>query len=123
MESTIKKLFVILAIGVSFVAVQTACAETVKETVKGTIDSISFRPPTIVIVQTYENGQTDVIGETEISGMRLNYLCNQYNICLEEGDVVTIEYYEYVCSSGTVILKACNIIVDNATIALRPCPE
>ena len=105
MKSSIKGLVVILVIIMSFVAVQSVCAETVA----GTIDSISIRPPKIVI------------GETEVSGVRYNYLCNQYSICLEVGDEVSIVYYEYECSDGTIINKACKIIVDDATIVLRPC--
>ena len=105
MKSSIKGLFVILAIVMSFVLVQGVCAETVT----GEIDSYSIRPPKIVI------------GETEVSGVRYNYLCNQYNICLLEGDTVSIEYYEYECSDGTIILKACKIIVNDATIDLRDC--
>lgn len=105
MKITIRKLFVTLAIVISFIAAQSACAETVE----GTIDSVSIRPPTIVV------------GGTEISGVRYNYLCNQYGICLEMGDTVIIEYYEYECSDGTIINKACKITVDDATIALRPC--
>jgi len=105
MKSSIKGLFVILAIIMSFVAVQSVCAETVT----GTIYSFSIRPPTIVV------------NEIEVSGVRYNYLCNQYAICLEEGDMVSIEYYEYECSDGTIILKACEITVGDATIALRPC--
>jgi hypothetical protein len=62
-----------------------------------------------------------VIGDIEVSGVRINYLANQYNIVLEEGDTVSIEYYEYECSDGTIILKACKITVGEATIALRPC--
>jgi len=105
MKSSIKGLVVILVIVMSFVAVQSVCAETVT----GEIGSISIRPPKIVI------------GETEVSGVRYNYLCNQYNICLVEGDTVTIEYFEYECSDGTIIHKACKITVDDATINLRPC--
>ena len=106
MKRSIKGLFVILVIVMSFVAVQSVYAGAVT----GKIDSISIRPPKIVI------------GETEVSGVRYNYLCNQYNICLEEGDTVSIEYYEYECSDGTIILKACKISVnDDATIDLRDC--
>ena len=105
MKSSIKGLIVILVIVMSFVAVQSVYAGAVT----GKIDSISIRPPKIVI------------GETEVSGVRYNYLCNQYNICLEEGDTVSIEYYEYECSDGTIILKACKIIVNDATIDLRDC--
>ena len=105
MKSSIKGLLVILAIVMSLVAVQSFCAETVS----GTIDSISTRPPKIVV---------DGI---EVSGVRYNYLCNQYTICLEQGDDVEVEYYEYECSDGTIILKACKITVDDATITLRTC--
>ena len=105
MKRSIKGLIVILVIVMSFVAVQSVYAGAVT----GKIDSISIRPPKIVI------------GETEVSGVRYNYLCNQYNICLEEGDTVSIEYYEYECSDGTIILKACKIIVNDATIDLRDC--
>jgi hypothetical protein len=105
MKSSIKAFFVILAIVVSFVAVQSVRAETVS----GTIDSISTRPPKIVV---------DGI---EVSGVRINYLANQYNIYLEVGDTVSIEYYEYECSDGSIILKACKITVNDATIDLRPC--
>ena len=105
MKITIKKLFLFLAIAMSLAAVQSVSAETVT----GTIDSISIRPPTVVI------------GETEVSAVRYNYLCNQYDICLEKGDLVTIEYYEYECSDGTTINKACKITVDDATINLRAC--
>ena len=105
MKSTINKMFVILAIVMSLITVQIACAETVT----GIIDSVSVRPPMLVI------------GETEVSGVRYNYLCNQYNICLEQGDLVSVEYYEYECSDGTTINKACKITVDDATIVLREC--
>jgi hypothetical protein len=105
MKRSIKGLFVILAIIMSLVAVQNVCAETVT----GKIASISTRPPTIVV---------DGI---EVSGVRINYLANQYNINLAEGDTVSIEYYEYECSDGTIINKACKITVDEATISLRPC--
>ena len=110
MKRSMKGLFVILAIVMSLVAVQSACAETVD----GTIDAITIRPPTIVVEDTSEE-------LTEISGVRYNYLCNEYSICLDVGDMVSVEYYEYECSNGTIILKACKITVGDATIALRPC--
>ncbi|MFZ0481868.1 MAG: hypothetical protein WAL93_00615, partial [Desulfobacterales bacterium] len=105
MKRSIKGLVVILVIVMSFVAVQSVCAETVT----GTIDEISTQPNKIVV-----NG-------IEVSGVRYNYLCNQYNICLELGDTVNIEYYDYECSDGTILHKACKITVDDVTIALRDC--
>jgi len=109
MKRSIKGLVVILVIVMSFVAVQSVCAETVT----GTIDEISTQPNKIVV---------DVEGVlTEISGVRYKYLCNQYTICLDEGDTVNIEYYDYECSDGTILHKACKITVDDVTIALRDC--
>jgi hypothetical protein len=109
MKRSIKGLVVILVIVMSFVAVQSVCAETVT----GTIDEISTRPNKIVV---------DVEGVlTEISGVRYKYLCNQYTICLDVGDLVSIDYYDYECSDGTILHKACKITVDDVTIALRPC--
>jgi hypothetical protein len=109
MKRSIKGLVVILVIVMSFVAVQSVCAETVT----GTIDEISTQPNKIVV---------DVEGVlTEISGVRYKYLCNQYTICLDVGDLVSIDYYDYECSDGTILHKACKITVDDVTIALRPC--
>ena len=105
MKSSIKGLFVILAIVMSFVVVQSVCAETVE----GTIDSILTKPNMIKV------------DGSDVYGVKFKYLCNQYTICLEEGDTVSVEVYEFVCSDGTSILKACEITVDDATIALRPC--
>ena len=110
MKSSIKGLFVILVIVMSLVAVQSVCAETVT----GTIDSISTRPPKIVVEYADEEF-------TEISGVRYNYLCNKFE-CPEVGDTVSIKYYEYECSDGTIILKACEITLgENEPIPLRPC--
>jgi hypothetical protein len=110
MKRSIKGLIVILVIVMSFVVVQSVCAETVE----GTIDEISIRPNKIVVKDT-----DNVL--TEISGVRYNYLCNQYTICLDVGDTVSIEYYDYECSDGTILHKACKITVDDVTIALRDC--
>jgi len=103
MKNSIKKLFVMLAIVMSFVAVQNVCAATVE----GTIEKILFRPPTITV------------GGTVILGMRLDYLCNQYTICLEVGDFVSVDYDEVLCKNGTIKNKATSITVDDVTVELR----
>lgn len=100
-----KGLFVFLTVIMSLVVVQSAFALTVT----GTITEISTQPNKIVV------------DGTEVSGIRFNYLCNQYGICLEEGDVVSVECYEYVCSDGSILLKACTITVNDVTVALRAC--
>ena len=109
MKSSIKGLFVILAIVVSLVAVQSVCAADTY-TVEGTIDSISTKPNKIVV------------DGTEVSGVKFKYLCNQYTICLEKGDSVTIDYYEFECSDGTIKNMAYSITVDDVTVVLRTVP-
>lgn len=106
MKHSIKGLFVILFIVMSFFSVQSVFAETVE----GDISSISTSPCIIEI------------DGVEVHGVKINYLA-KYEIYLEEGDEVSIEYYEYQRSDGTIINKACAIEVGDATIQLRDdCP-
>ena len=108
MKNSIKKLFILLAIVMSFVVVQSVCADTF--TVTGDIEILNeYRPSTILV---------DGI---EVSGVRLNYLCNQKNICLDDEDSVTVEYFEVECRDGTINNKACKITVDDTTVMLRDC--
>jgi hypothetical protein len=117
MKNSIKKLFTMLAIGMSFVAVQSVCAETLAGTLEGTIDAITIRPPTITV------------DDTVVSAVKYNYLCNQYSICLDVGDWVSVDYYEWVCPDGTIVLKACKItaIIDEdgnkASVELLTCTD
>lgn len=106
MKTSIKGLFVIMAVVMSFVAVQSVCAET--STVTGMIDEISTRPNMIVV------------DGTEVCGVRINYLANQYNIVLDEGIYVSVDVYEYECPRyDTTKLIAYRITVDNVTVQLR----
>ena len=107
MKHSIKGLVVILAIIMSLVAVQGVCAGEVT----GSIESISTNQPYKI----------EVDGK-EISGVRYNYLCNQYNICLEIGDIVTVEYYEFQCPNGTIKNMATSITVGDVTVTLRTVP-
>jgi hypothetical protein len=90
MKNSIKKLFVMMAVGMSFVAVQSVSAATVA----GTIAEITNEPPTIVVA------------DIEVSGMRLEYLCNQKEICLAVGDAVSVMYNVVECLDDTLINKA-----------------
>jgi len=110
MKNSIKTMFVVLAIVMSFVAVQSVCAAETG-TVTGTIDSISTKPNKVVV---------DGI---EVSGIKFNYLCNQYAICLEEGDSVSIDYYEFECSDGSIKNMAYSITVGEVTVKLREVPS
>lgn len=111
MKHSIKGLFVILAIIMSLVVVQSICA-TELFTVTGEIISISTRPNMIVV-------KDDLTGDdTEVYGVGFKKLEN-HNIFLEEGVTVSIDVSEYTCLSGTVKLMAYSITVGDVTIKLR----
>ena len=77
------------------------------EVIDGTIADITNSPNSITI------------DGTVISGIRFNYLANQYNIELETGDEVYVEYFEYTCADGTIKNMATSITIGDATIKLR----
>ncbi len=108
-----KKLLTILAIAVSLVAVQNVLAATTI-TVAGTVSQISTDPNMVVI------DDDGVL--TEVYGIRLNYLANQYNIFIEEGTAISVDAYEYLCSDGTIKLMASSITVNDVTVQLRSVP-
>ena len=111
MKSSIKGLFVILAIIMSLVAVQSVCAETI---VEGTIKTISTRPNMVVL---------DVGSESyEVYGVMFNYLSKHHEIDLTVDMDVKFKVFEYLCNDGTTKLKACEIAVDSGDwIFLRGC--
>jgi hypothetical protein len=109
MKSSIKGLVVILVIVMSLVVVQRVCAETVI----GTVEEISETvPPNKIVVKDADDNLM------EISGVRYNYMCNQYNICLETGMEVTIEYYTFECRNDHSVVKymATSITVGDVTV-------
>jgi len=106
MKNSIKKLLVMSAIGLSFVAVQNVSAQETDLVVEGTITAITSRPSVVTIEETDTGESIDVYG------VKVDYLCNQYNICLDEDVEVRVEYYEYVClDDGTLKNKATSITV------------
>ena len=107
MKNSIRTMFVVFAIVMSFVAVQAAQADTVA----GMITAISTKPNMITV------------DGTEVSGVKFNYLCNQYTICLEAGNSVSIDYYEFECIDGTIKNMAYSITVGNVTVVLRTVPD
>ena len=114
MKSSMKGFFIILAIVVSLVAVQSVrAADTL--TVAGTIEEISIRPNMIVI-----NEGNDEL--TEVFGVKFNYLATRYNIFLNMDDYVIFEVYEYICCDGTTKFMAYSLTVDDVTVVLRPVP-
>lgn len=106
MERQMKKLFVILVIALSFIIVPSAFAETVEVT--GVITAITTSPNVV-----------EVDG-TAVYGVKLDYLCNQYNICLVEGETVSFSTYEYFCKlEGGTKLMATSITVGDVTVQFR----
>jgi hypothetical protein len=57
---------------------------------------------------------------TEVCGVRINYLANQYNIVLDEGIYVSVDVYEYACPRyDTTKLIAYRITIEDVTVQLR----
>jgi len=111
MKTSIKKLFVIMAIVMSFVAVQNACAETVE----GTIDAISTRPNVVTVEGS------------DVYGVKFNSLYKLSDIVLTVDQDVSFEVYDCECNDGTIVSKACTITADDIygieqIVVLRPCP-
>lgn len=105
MSNLMKKLLAVLAVAVCFMTVQNVYADTLE--VSGVLEEISTSPNMVVV------------DDTEVYGIKFNYLCNQYNICLEIGETVTLTAYEYTCSDGSVKLMATHITVGDVTVKLR----
>ena len=111
MKISVKGLFVILSIVMSLFVVQSVCAETVTGSVTGVIQSILTDPNMIVV------------SETEVYGVKYDYLCNHYKTCIETGDTVTIDYYEFYCrKDDTFKNMASSITVGDLTVKLREVP-
>lgn len=104
MKSSLVRILVLVTLVMGVCVAQNASAETIS----GTITEISTKPNIIVIDDT-----------TEIYGVKLNYLANQYNVVLEEGDEVSVDTYTFECSDGSIKDKATAITVGDITIQLR----
>lgn len=82
--------------------------------VEGPVVEIGTRPNKLVI---------DANGElTDVYGVRLDYLKNQYNIDIEVGTYVSIEAYVVNTPRFGTKLVAYQITVDDVTVQLRPTP-
>lgn len=104
MKSSMVRILVLVTLVMGIFVAQNALAETIT----GTITDISTQPNIIVI----DNA-------TEIYGVKINYLANQYDIILEEGETVRVEAYTFECSNGSTKLMATDITIGDATIHLR----
>jgi len=103
MKKSCGRLFLLIALVMSVIVVPSAFADTIT----GVIDEITTKPNTITV------------DETVFNGIKINYLSNQYNILLQEGDEVTLDYYEFECSDGTIKNMVTDITVGDVTVHLR----
>ena len=100
MKNSIRTMFVILAVLMSFVAVQAASADTV--TVEGTITAISTTP-NMITVDTVDS-------DTDVYGVKFDYLDNRCGITLSVDMDVTVKAEEYYCALNDItVLKAVSI--------------
>lgn len=104
-----KKLFILLAIVMSFVAVQSVSAETVE----GEITGMKTRHNVV----TVDEGSI----ETDVYGVKYDFLENQCSIDLDLHDIVSFEVVEKTCSDGSIVLFACEVTVDQQFCSLRDC--
>ena len=74
------------------------------DTIVGAISEITTKPNSITI-----DGEV-------FYGIKINYLENQYNIVLEIGDEVSVDYYEFTCSNGIVKNMATSITIGDVTV-------
>ena len=103
MKTSMRRFFLLIALIISVIVVQSAFAETIT----GAIEKITNKPNTITI------------DETVFNGIKINYLLNQYNIDLETGMQVTLDYYEFECTDGTIKNMITDIAVGDVTVHLR----
>lgn len=111
MTKSYKGLLVIAATVMSFISVQSVCADTVA----GEIYEISSTKPIIVTVDV---GVTEEV-LIDVYGAKIKYLDNQYGIVLSEGEDVSFETELVECRTGEEVLRADSITVGDVTVTLR----
>lgn len=118
MKRSMRTMFVLLAIVLSLVAVQSVFAVT--STITGTIEAFSTQTNMIVV----NEGTIEDLILTEVYGVKSSYYSSKCLITLNVGDTVSTGVYEFLSADGTTKLKACGElnVNDTATIKLRLCP-
>ena len=116
MKSSIKTMFVVLAIVMSFVSAQAVWAGTIDPndtiTVEGTV--VSFHDPTGIVLTDATVDGVDVEGTVTVGGIGPVWFWANQTAIPEEEDVVTIEAYQ----TDTTLI-ACSIEIDGTLIDLR----
>jgi azurin len=106
MKISIRKMFVLLAVVLSLVAVQAVWAKTCNVTVSGTVDAIDYDANAITV------------DGTTVYGIPLAYLANKLNIVLQVDDYVVITAYQ--CPSTEDKFSACTLSVNAGTVIYLP---
>ena len=114
MKSSIKTMFLVLAIVMSFVAVQAVCAGTVDPTdtitVTGTVKS--FHEPTgIVLTDATVDGEA-VVEPVTVDGIGPSWFWLEQSAIPAVGDTVSIEVYQLCLSEVDTTLIACSIAIN-----------
>jgi hypothetical protein len=104
MKMSMRKMFVVLAIVLSFIVVQAVWARDCNVTVSGLVTEIYV-----------ENAIK--VDETTVHGIPFNYLAKKFEIVLEVDDNVVITAYQCP-STGT--LSACTLSVNNGAVIYLP---
>jgi len=108
MKISMRKMLVLLAIVLSFTAVQAVWAGDCNVTVSGIVDEI------------YTEENAIAVGTTKVYGIPFDYLANKLGIVLiagEEGDNVVIAAYQCP-STGTI--SACTLQVNSGNVIYLP---
>ena len=120
MKRSIRTMFVVLAIAMSFVAVQGVWAGTIDPTdtitVEGTVDL--FHEPTGIVLTDATVAGEIVVEPVTVDGIGPVWFWLEQSAIPESGDEVEIEAYQLV-QDGCTTLIACSIIIDGAEILLR----
>jgi len=105
MKRSMRTIFVLLAIVLSFVAIQAAWAKTCNVTVSGEITAI------------YSGENAITVNDVTVYGIPLDYLANKLNIVLQVDDYVVITAHQCP-STGT--LSACTLSVNGGAVIILP---
>ena len=78
------------------------------DSIEGVITDITYAPNAVTVDDS-----------VVVNGIRIKYLANQYNVDLAVGDIVSIDYYVFECSDGSLKNMATAITIDDITVRLR----
>lgn len=122
MKSCVKSMLVVLAIVMSFVAVQVVWAGTIDPNntipVEGTV--VSFHDPTGIVLEDATVDDDEMEGTVTVGGIGPDWFWEEQSAIPAVNDTVKIQAYELVLSDDATTLIACSIVINsNDEILLR----